>query len=221
MLIETYRNFLPHFAGVWEQGQHVTVMGPTGCGKTWLCADLLGMRRYVVVICSKTRDKTMSRFEGYKVLDDWSGRFYRERKVIIWPRARTLDEAKANLRPVIKKALDGIYVEGGWTVNLDDLKYLCSGLGLKNDIETMYGQVRSNDSSLVGCGQRPYGIVQPALDQASHWLLFHQSDDRDTDRMAEVSGLNRKEVAAANAALAGRDFLWFRPMHETILVRRG
>lgn len=217
----SYNKFLQEFGAGWKQGDHVTVMGPTGCGKTWLCADLLQMRRYVVVICSKSRDRTIQRFHGYRILDDWDDRYYRDTKVIIWPKARTLDEAKANLRPQIKKALDGIYVEGGWTANLDDLKYLCTGLGLKADIETMYGQVRSNDSSLVGCAQRPYGMVQPALDQATHWLMFHQSDGRDTDRMAEVAGLNPKMVSASNEQVGEFQFLWFRRMAEPVLVRRS
>lgn len=206
---------------VWAQGEHLTVMGPTGCGKTWICRDVVNLRKYVVVFCAKSKDKTILRYEGYKILDEWRDRYYRDQHVILWPRNRTLDEAKENVRPRIKEALDSIYVEGGWTAQLDDLNYLCNELGLKRDIQTMYGQVRANDTSLVGCGQSPFGIVQYALNQASHWLMFHMADGRNADRMAEVCGLAPKQVERANGELVGRDFLWFQPMKEPIRVRRS
>jgi hypothetical protein len=217
----TYSHFLKLFRQRWQPGQHVTIMGPTGSGKTWILADVLNLRKYAVVLCTKGRDVTMHRFVGWKILDTWQDRYYREHHVILWPRARTLEEAKRNIRPRVKEALDSIYVEGGWTLGLDDLRYLCDALGLKNDLMTMYGQVRSHGTSLVACGQRPFGIIQPALDQASHWLLFYQADKRDIERMAEVSGLSRHDVTRANAALRGRDFLWMQSMEQPILVRRA
>ncbi len=216
----SYTSFLEQFKAAWKQGEHVTIMGPTGSGKTWLSADLLSMHKYVVVFCTKGRDATMQRFAGWHILDRWSDRYYRDTKIILWPKARTLEEAKYNVQPCIKEALDAIYVEGGWTVGLDDLKYLCEGLNLKTDLSVMYGQVRSHGTSLVGCGQRPFGIIQPALDQASHWLLFYQADKRDVDRMSEVAGLSRQHITAVNYRLRGRDFMWLRPMYGPIIVRR-
>lgn len=215
-----YPSFLQKFQRSWGKQQHTTVMGPTRCGKTWLCADLLKPRPYAVLLCVKGKDATIGRYEGWKVISKWEDRGWRDNHVVLWPPARTLQEAK-QIRPAIQNCLEKVYVEGSFTMGLDDLKYLAQSLGLHSDLSTMYATAGSNDISLLGCGQSPLGIkVQEALHQSSHWLIFHQADDRNVCRMAEVSGVSRQMMREYNRLLVGRDFLWIQSMEEPVHVRR-
>lgn len=65
---ERWDVFLSKFK--WEQGEHVTTIGPTGSGKTVLNRALLMQWRFVVVLGVKNRDKELyGPFErlGYQV----------------------------------------------------------------------------------------------------------------------------------------------------------
>lgn len=65
-------DFLAH-RFTWEQGEHITVVGPTDYGKTTLVIVLLEERDYVVFFATKPRDETISALEGqgYYFTRDW------------------------------------------------------------------------------------------------------------------------------------------------------
>ena len=52
--------FKPWFAEVWEPGQHLSVIAPTGAGKTTFVGGLLDLRRYVLALDPKGGDSTLS-----------------------------------------------------------------------------------------------------------------------------------------------------------------
>src|ERR1700755_1158742 len=76
----------------WKQGEHVTLIGFTGSGKTETLIRLIGIRSNVVVFGTKRKDSTLDQLlkSGYKRIKSWAqmpmtdrGPLYRN--VILWP----------------------------------------------------------------------------------------------------------------------------------------
>ena len=71
--LEWNNEFLPWFKSVWEPGQHMAVIAPTGAGKTTFTSGLLDYcRRYVLALDPKGGDTTLSSL-GYERLSKWPG----------------------------------------------------------------------------------------------------------------------------------------------------
>src|SRR2546423_5303392 len=49
-------SFAPLFRGEFRQGQHVTIIGPNGLGKTTLALRVADARSYVIFLATKRRD---------------------------------------------------------------------------------------------------------------------------------------------------------------------
>jgi len=65
-------DFKDWFASVWNPGEHLSVIAPTGAGKTTLVGGLLDLRRYVLALDPKGGDSTLSGL-GYDRLAKWPG----------------------------------------------------------------------------------------------------------------------------------------------------
>src|SRR3954471_8198790 len=74
----------------WLQGQHVALIGKTGCGKTTLANALLPLRGNTVVIATKPRSKSLEKFgreNGYERIEEWNAKAnpIASPKRILWP----------------------------------------------------------------------------------------------------------------------------------------
>ena len=56
-----WSTFIARWPTQFRQGQHVTVIGPTGCGKTTLVTELAEARSHVVALGVKHRDDSLSK----------------------------------------------------------------------------------------------------------------------------------------------------------------
>src|SRR5437660_38183 len=54
-----WREFFTWFRRTWRQGEHVSLIGPTGSGKTTLGIHLIALRPYVTAFAVKPQDDTM------------------------------------------------------------------------------------------------------------------------------------------------------------------
>lgn len=185
----------------WSQGEHVALIGATGLGKTTLALNLLPMRRYIVVFASKPRDKVMTslRKQGYKYVKEWkpySPAKYPKR--LLWPPADKLD-SKDKQRETFHDAFERIYVEGSWTVFVDETWYLVNTLHLGQDIKTYLLQARSLNISLLLAAQRPAWIPVEVFNQSTHLFFFRENDERNLKRISDIGWLSaqtiRREVA--------------------------
>lgn len=202
-----WRSFLDRFD--WRAGEHVTLLGQTGSGKSYLAAELLALRTYSVVLGTKPRDDSLKRFarSGWKRRVKWPPPTY-DQRVLLWPSMQQMADIVAQ-RDVMREALESIYTEGAWCVYVDELPYFTRQLGLGSLLELYWLQGRALGISLVAAAQRPVWIPLEALTQATHVFLWRQTEKRDLQRMTEIGGNHdTDEVAHIVRNLPPHSFLY-------------
>lgn len=204
----------PEFLGAfdWRQGEHVTLLGPTGTGKTTCAVQLLHRRAYVVAVGTKPKDSTfdyLRRHEGFRVVPKLPPVVNKPTRVIVWPKVRTLERtAKVAVADSIRHAMNAAYVAGGWCMFMDELSYLSNTLNLRPEMSDLWDQGRAMDVSIIGTSQRPRHIPLQAYSAATHLFLWHNPDGRDRDRLGELSGVDTDYVKRIVAALPKHHVLY-------------
>lgn len=185
----------------WRQGEHVITVGETGSGKTTLLSKILPMRGYVVVMVTKTYDKSFSRkrWPGFHIMREWNAReAAQKRHVLLWPDAgKTIRETVDNQRRVFDTALNEIYRERGWTVCVDELQWMVDELKLDREMRTYQHQARSSGITVVTGFQRPSHVPVITYGSARHAFISRQSEDQDCKRLAALGGVDAEKLRAA------------------------
>lgn len=211
----------------WKQGEHITLIGPTGCGKTTLTNELIPIRQYAIFLGSKKKDDTQDKLQkeyGFRLAGD-PKQIHPDiaRRWLVRPpfkRGMQAEDIRKAHREVFRETLMRAYADGGWTVFGDELRYLCDFLGLSSECVLLYTQGRSQGNSLVCGTQRPRHVVLEAYDQASHLFFWKDPDTQNVKRIAELAGVNRIEVARVVESLDWHDFLYVQPRTGTMVVSR-
>jgi hypothetical protein len=185
-----------YFASTWKQGEHVTILGHTGSGKTTIAFEILPIRQYVLLIASKPKDRliTEGRENGYHFARTWPIDFRIFPRNILWPKIERIEDLRGQ-QAVIGKCLHDVYTSGGWTLYLDEVRYLSQTLKLQKLLEVMWLQGRSNDISIVATSQRPRWIPLEAYQSADHLFMFRESDMSNLVRLKEIGGVDRDRLA--------------------------
>lgn len=199
--------FVSWFAQNWTQSQHVTLLGPTGRGKTVVLKKLLELRTYTALMVTKPRDDELSGLEtewwrtwlgerdGYVQYKEWpvtaSPRKFPRR--IIWPDARSI-HADTVQKAVFASAFEHIFAAGGWCVALDEAWYVASILGLQKELRMLLTQGRSIGLSIVGATQRPRHVPLEFYSMADHLFFFRATDSADIGRLSELSSVNASQI---------------------------
>lgn len=214
----TYTDFIAYMRREWKAGQHIGIIGPTGAGKTYIARDLLELRRYAVVIATKSKDETLEQYNLFEKFDQWPVDFDL-RYVLLWRKAKRLGDFEEQ-RMLIYRAMDDVYRHGGWTIYFDDLFYIAETLGLKRAVQMLYTQVRSQGVSLLASMQRPRWVPLEAVSQSTYIVCFRVHDKIDVERIAGGMGIDRKELQAAMSELAEYEFVLIRSNGKAIKVLR-
>ena len=195
------KTFLAYLKRSWRQGEHVSLLGATGTGKTTLASAILAIRQYVVVIAVKRRDETLELFrkEGYRVIRKWPPT-YPLRHVIFWVKPDSLSDDMGKQSVAIHRALNDIYLSGGWCVYMDEVGYLAGSLGLGKDVGVLLNQARSNHVSVVVAMTRPASVIaripKEALNQARHVVIFKYTNIDEIEACAKVAGITKAQMLA-------------------------
>lgn len=179
----------------WHPGEHVTLVGPTGRGKSEAEIALMRERTWTVFLSTKRKDATQDALhhDGYRLIHDPAElnpdvhhRFlFRPR----FPRGSTAKEIKAAQAPVYSAMLMRIREQMGWTIGADEVHYLTEFLHLGDELELLWRQGRSEGTSVIANTQRPRHIPLVAYSQATHFLFWSSPDLADVRRIGEMTPL--------------------------------
>jgi hypothetical protein len=183
--------------------EHVTLVGPTGRGKTTLALDLLGRRRYAAVIATKPTDDVLAdrlAAAGY-MRTDTVPPVAIARRFVIWPTMRGLTDIPEQ-RNIIGAALDTMFRQGNRAVLIDETHYVAEMLRQQHRLKLWWQQGRSLGCSLIAGFQRPAWVPRDAYSAASHLFLFGTADDTDSRALGGLGGLNSRTIRYAVEHLA-------------------
>lgn len=210
---------------VWayQAGQHVTILGPTGSGKTHLAYQLLEQTAHpdlpALVLVMKPRDKTTSKFTkrvAYRKVTNWPQlpSPWRPRKPpgwVLWPK-HTFDPDVDLVEhwAVFRRAVLDSYKRGNRILFADETRSLERELGLNREMVTVWTKGRSMGTGIWAASQVPKFISTEAYSQASHVFLANIPDRRDQERFGEISGVDPALVRHVVQNLKRHQWLYIR-----------
>lgn len=187
---------------VWDYapGEHVTVLAPTGGGKTQLAYQLLGKSAKpdlaAVVFVMKPRDETITKFSRqykFRTIRDWppstfSQRIQKPPGWVLWPtETNDWDADDERHKEVFRRAIRDNYRRGDRIIFADETYSLEQELNLTKDLNKVWTKGRSMKAGLWAASQRPVWISRWSL-QAHHLFLGHDPDVKAQERYGEIGG---------------------------------
>lgn len=214
-----------HFT--WEQGEHITLIGPTGSGKTTLALSLLPLRRYVIAYGTKPKDKTLDqlikrdKWKHIKTHDRFPAVVPRSGfRAVFWPPYRTpADEPRQAWE--IGRNLNEAFTRGGFCLFIDETWWFTHKLGMKSWLEALWTQGRSIGLSIVAGTQRPAHIPLLAYDQATHVFFWRDNDERNLKRISGMNGLNARLIQSTVSTLAPHEVLYVNTRTSAMHVTKA
>jgi hypothetical protein len=211
-----------------KQGDHVTIIGPTGAGKTHIAIEVAELRTYVLFIACKPRDPLISelRSRGYYETRDLELAYAERRggqavplhrKVVYWPRFTEKETGGDQMREqalqsaAVRRAFSYARRNGSWALVIDEGTWVCRDLKLQRVADSMWFQGRTLGVSVIMCAQRPAWVGQYALSQADHLFLFQTAHTEDLKSLGDITGVNTWTVRQTVSELDTRS-------HECLYV---
>jgi len=212
-------DFIAHY---WDHqpDNHMTIVGPSRCGKSRLVWDLLDVTATpqlpALYLLKKPKDElilTRARAAGFRRTETWPAPMLRRFQSkppgwLIHPPTHidihdpiSIDRSNLNKARVFRMALLESYKRGNRIVVADDAFGLSKQLGLENEIVELLTESAAMDCGLWLPFQRAAGVPLAAYSMAVKLILFREPDKRGRDRFGEISGVDPDLVRWANMRL--------------------
>ena len=236
-----------YLATHWERGQHVSIFGPTGAGKTTVLTTLCGApgHRPVVLVVTKHKDDLIRKLRqrGWKVcstvdeveravdggfVERWV-RFKNpdevaaEARVIFWPDTpESIRARRRELGKSIEDLLDYCYARGDITVALDEALYVAEDLKLGASLRACWHEGRSSGVSLLAASQRPSWLPKSAYSSPTFLVMFSTNDPDDLKRLGDIGGgLDPRMLRRELQLLSEHEFCFVAPRDRPPWVVRS
>lgn len=184
-------------------GEHVTIIGSSGKGKSNLLNNILPMYPFTAVFATKNSDTTLDRLaaqQNYIILDRWRklpAKDYPRR--IIWPKSPNLKDLTVKQKAVFEDAVEHIWAEGGqpknnpvgWAIGIDEIWWIAKVLGMEMYVRLLLQQARSAGISLISATQRPANIPTELYSQPTHLFFFLTKDENNLQRIGDLNAGNK------------------------------
>jgi hypothetical protein len=213
-------------------GDHVTLIGPTGSGKTTLGYELLqrssnpGLPGVVLVI--KPRDATAKRWNdrlGYKIVRHWPPTDARKLwgkgtpGWTLWPKhSFNPEQDDVLLRAEMRRCILDSYRRGNRILFADEVVGLTEDLGLKSECRAVWMRGRSMGCGMWAATQRPFEAPLAAYSQSQHLFVHWDPDKRSRDRFKEIGGVDPGLITEIVDRLEQHQFLYFRRRDRGLAV---
>lgn len=224
-------------ADVWDYkpGEHVTILAPSGGGKTHLGYQLLGVTMTeecpCVILVMKPRDETVTKFTAknkLRTVRDWPptggntlAKVFREkpRGYVLWPRETgDPDYDDARHQDIFRRAIRERYRKGQTIIFADETYSLENEMELKTDLNRVWTKGRSMGTGLWAASQRPRYISLWAY-QSHHLFIAKDPDVQSQKRLAEIGGGIDPDVAMATMQKLERyEFLYVNRDERTMCI---
>lgn len=218
---------------VWDYapGEHVTVLAPSGGGKTQLAYELLGETAkpdlQATVLVMKPRDSTVTKFSkefGFKITRDWPPsqltRFQKKPPGwVLWPKETgDYDRDDARHVAIFQRAIRDNYRKGDSITFADETYSLEKEMGLSDDLVRVWTKGRSMGNGLWAASQRPVWISKWAY-QAHHLFLGNDPDVDTQKRYGDIGGgIDPDLVRSLTAQLSRYQFVYIRRDDRQICI---
>lgn len=226
---------------VWNPGEHVVLIGPTGRGKTVLWRNLIRYREqrdaHILIVATKAKDDSLGELtpsgfwvtkrqlnrhpRGYLLTRSWSRATRVDHpRVLLWVKYR--GPASVNKqRQEAQEALQDIFSQGGWTVVLDELRWFVDRMKLEQWVVDLYLQGRSLGVTAIAGTQRPRHVPLEVYSNAMHLYIWGTKDTQDLRRLGGLGGMDELEIREAVGNLTGHDVLYIDALRERMYVTRA
>lgn len=221
---------------VWDYktGEHVTVLAPSGGGKTYLGYQLLDVTARpevpAVVLVMKPRDETVVRFTkaaNFRIVREWPPPLHARARSkppgwVLWPKHTFRPEDdEARQKVIFGRAIMDSYKRGDRIIFADETYSLENELphgGLTREIRTVLTKGRSMGCGMWSASQRAAYINRWAY-QAHHLFLGHEPDADAQKRLAEIGAAVDKDfVRFIVARLQQHEFLYINRDQRTMCI---
>lgn len=229
--------FLAEFKRDYQAGQHVTFLGPTQRGKTYLSQQMLKQvinpKLPCVILAGKppNRDATMASAAqrlNLRIVEEWPPvRTYKDRKrngYVLRPH-HTMKDLKAdeqNLHDQFDKALQSCYASRTPVIIVLDESYqVQKDLGLQKRVEAplLRGAPVCAEWNLLQRGRYSSYLV---YDAPEHVIIFSDPDVSNVKRYSElIGGVDPRYVTAVVTNLRTARTSTGRTISEALYIRRS
>ena len=191
------------------EGIHRLFNGRTRSGKTTLNRIMLRMKKTVLVLGTKPHDPSLDDYvykEGYVRIDHWPPTAkelkqrgpYEQVRLILWPEMKAYSDLR-KFQHVYRQACRDIFVEGSWTLGVDEGLWVCGrkGLDLGDEISAIAYGGAGNGVSMHLVIQRPSGIPVITHESCHELYQFRTGNTNDLRELASYTGHSTAEFTDA------------------------